>query len=138
MLRSLPVDGLRLQVDRKAFNERVYCDGELVSDVSLVRPRLVTVHKFAASDPPASFEVQTYEPSGWIVWRDGVIIGSEKPGRLWIIVFGIFAVMQWTDFALDRERLDLAAAIISTMFVLASMRMRRLWVTRTRATSTRV
>lgn len=137
MVRSLPVAGLNLQVDRKAFSERVYYHRALVSEVSLIWPRLVTVHKFVASDPPAVFEVQTYDPGGWIVFRDGVIIGSEAPGRSWMVVFGIFAVLQWTDFAQEGGRIDLVAAIISTTFVAAALRIRRLWAARTQALGTR-
>jgi hypothetical protein len=136
MLRSLSLDGLSLAIDRKAFSERVYYQRELVSDVSLVRPRLVTVHKFVVSDPPATFEVQTYEPGGWIVFRDGAIVGSEMPGRVWMVVFGVFAVLQWTDFALEGGRIDLAAAIISTTFVAAALLVRRLWTARTQTVGT--
>jgi hypothetical protein len=124
---SFAAGGVDLIVKRSPMRERVYCDGVLVSDTSLLVPRLVTTHRFSAGNPSVGFEVRTYEPGGWIVLRDGRVVASQPPGWGYVALFAIFAVLQWLDFAIDREVADAGIGTVSAALLTATLLIHLLW-----------
>jgi hypothetical protein len=136
---SFSSSGVDFIINRSALRERVYCDGVLVSDVSVLAPRLVTTHRFSAGDPRAPYELRTYEPGGWVVLREGRAVASQRPGWGYVALFAVFAVLQGIDFAIHPEVADFAMAALSTVLMTATLLIHLLWRRAVRAhTSTTV
>ena len=103
-----------------------------MSNVSALVPRLATTHRFSAGESCVVFEVRTYKPGGWILVREGTVVAAQPPGRGYIAIFGMFAVLQSIDFMIDPEASDLAFAVISTVLLAAAVAIHVLWRRATR------
>jgi hypothetical protein len=122
------VDGVDVTIERRLLRERVYYNHRQVSErTSVFLPSLVPIHRFAASEPLRQFEVRTYEPHGWVVFRDGVVVASEppQPGQIWL--FGFFAVAQWLDFAITPEASDAFFGSVSVLLLALNLVSRLMW-----------
>lgn len=114
-VKEFTVDGIRVTVEESVFRERVYFDGERMSEISTLRPVLSRVHAFETASPPARFELRSYGIGGWVLIRDGRLLASQRPGWGLAAFFALLGVLNWLDFGFDRGRTDLVMAALWTL-----------------------
>ncbi len=109
------VEGINVLIEESLFHERVYFDGERMSEVSTLRPVFSRVHAFSAGSPPARFEFRTYGVGGWVLIRDGRLLASKRPGWGLAALFGVVGLMKWLQVAFQGDRPDLLLAALFTL-----------------------
>ena len=125
------VDGADVTLEERAFRQIVYWNHRHVSEISIVRPRLVVRHRFPAPESSRQVEIRSYPPGlGRIVLLDGHVVDTGPPKK-WPRWLGVFALVSAAINALEYRRepgtQDLVSVIISGLMAIAFLLPELIW-----------